>query len=342
MVFSTAGCATVCPSGIIKNPHPWNKQILKCTYTAPWFSSAIVSADLTLITKLPPSHLRLAGSWLDSSDWPNPVNVWPMYPAHLTSLMFTQCECSETVEVLSSYLVSAVQIICFFTDFIYNRMRINSISFYSGRVTVNKLHNISLETNPDDPDVETYTTTVLCYIRTCIKNITTNKRIRVFPNRKPWMTKEVQALLRMWNTAFRSGDRERYSKARHKLKKGIRWAKAAYRGKIEDHFSNREPARMRQGLQHITNYKGNQQPSPDNHPHPAEELNHFFARFETAGSDNGATLQLDAADPPLTPQTHEVRRILCECQEGWRWNSRESDQRLLRPTCRGKIMIIDY
>ncbi|XP_013882724.1 uncharacterized protein LOC106531401, partial [Austrofundulus limnaeus] len=67
-------------------------------------------------------------------------------------------------------------------------------------------------------DLEVFTDSVLCYIKNCIDTVTVDKRIRVFPNRKPWMTQEVQRLLKTRNTAFRSGDRTVYSTARVNLK----------------------------------------------------------------------------------------------------------------------------
>jgi len=44
----------------------------------------------------------------------------------------------------------------------------------------------------EDQDLDTHTESVLFYIRCCVENVTEDRRIRVFPNRKPWMTKEVQ------------------------------------------------------------------------------------------------------------------------------------------------------
>ncbi|KAK1895337.1 Dynamin-3 [Dissostichus eleginoides] len=58
------------------------------------------------------------------------------------------------------------------------------------------------------------------------------------------MTKEVRALLKGRNLAFRSGDSAQYSAARANLKRGIRDAKAAYKRKIEDHFTNNDPRRV--------------------------------------------------------------------------------------------------
>ena len=82
-----------------------------------------------------------------------------------------------------------------------------------------------------------------------------NRRIRVFPNQKPWMTKQVQVLLKQRNTAFRAGDEALYSAAISNLKRGIREAKTAYKRKIEEHLNSNNPRQVWQGVQHITNFK---------------------------------------------------------------------------------------
>ncbi|KAK3567307.1 hypothetical protein QTP86_017622 [Hemibagrus guttatus] len=76
------------------------------------------------------------------------------------------------------------------------------------------------------------------FIKNCMDTVTVDKRIRVYPNQKPWMNREVQQLLRERNTAFRSGNRTLYSTARANLKRGIREAKSDYRGRIEDHLNS--------------------------------------------------------------------------------------------------------
>ncbi|KAJ8391337.1 hypothetical protein AAFF_G00091240 [Aldrovandia affinis] len=86
-------------------------------------------------------------------------------------------------------------------------------------------------------------------------NVTLDKRIWVYPNQKPWMTKEVQSLLRIRNTTFRFGDRAQYSAAKANLKRGIRKAKTAYTKKIEDHFTSNNIRQVWQGIQHITSYR---------------------------------------------------------------------------------------
>lgn len=47
---------------------------------------------------------------------------------------------------------------------------------------------------------------VLCYIKTCTDTVTMEKRIWVYPKQKPWITREVQWLLNVRKTSFRSGE----------------------------------------------------------------------------------------------------------------------------------------
>lgn len=80
----------------------------------------------------------------------------------------------------------------------------------------------------EQQNLEEYTETVLFYIKDCADNVTVNKQIWEFSNQKPWITSEVQTLLKNHNTTFRSGDRALYSTARANLRRGIKEAKEAY------------------------------------------------------------------------------------------------------------------
>ncbi len=66
---------------------------------------------------------------------------------------------------------------------------------------------------------------------------------------------------------------------------------------------------MWQGLQRLTNYKGSQKAvTTTNGAWLAEELNNFFARFETSSSSTPPPPVTDI--PALTIQQHEVRQVL--------------------------------
>lgn len=65
--------------------------------------------------------------------------------------------------------------------------------------------------------------------------------------------------------------------ARADLKRGIREAKAAHKEKIENHFSDNNPRQVWQGIQSITNYRGQAVTPGSSDRSLAEELNSFFA-----------------------------------------------------------------
>lgn len=130
-----------------------------------------------------------------------------------------------------------------------------------------------------DDDIDTYTSTVLFYIKCCMDNVITTKQIQIFPNNKPWMTKDVRLLLKVRNAAFRSGDSQQYRVARRNLKRGIRDTKARYRQRVEHYFGNSDTRRAWQGLRHIT--RQNQNSSLNSSSKSlAEDLNNFLGRFE--------------------------------------------------------------
>lgn len=115
------------------------------------------------------------------------------------------------------------------------------------------------------------------YIKYCTDIVTMDRCIRIYPNQKLWMTREVQCLLKEKGTAFRSGERAQYSAARANLKRGIREAKAAYRRKIDNHFHSNDTRQVWEGVQHMTNHRSSNLSVADIDASMAEELNHFFA-----------------------------------------------------------------
>lgn len=176
---------------------------------------------------------------------------------------------------------------------------------------LSQLQDCFAQTNWDlfEQDLETYTQTILFYITSCIDNVTVEKRIRVYPNQKPWMTKEVHTLLRARDMAFKSGDRALYNTARADLKRGIRDAKRVYKRRIEEHFSDNNTRRVWQGVQQITNYKGSITTNSNTSASLAEELNCFFPSFEVK-TPLSHTSPPDTGTQALAVQEHEERQVL--------------------------------
>ncbi|CAJ1076957.1 uncharacterized protein LOC125983400 [Xyrichtys novacula] len=156
-------------------------------------------------------------------------------------------------------------------------------------------------------DLEIFTGSVLGYIQHCIATVTVEKQIRIYPNQKPWMTREVQQLLRERNTAFRSGDQVLYSAARADLKRGVKGAKSDYRRRIEAHLESNNSRQVWQGVQQLTNYKSTLG-AAEGEASLAEELNTFFARFEVEPPKAATPHPMVHSNFTLTE--HEVRRTL--------------------------------
>lgn len=123
------------------------------------------------------------------------------------------------------------------------------------------------------------------------------------------MNRDVKLLLRDRDSAFCSGNMELYSAARSNLKLGIKEAKAAYWRKIEGHFSKRDVRCVWQGIQQITNFRRSKDQDTGTSSNLAEELNHYFTRYEVRRSET------DMIPPPptdaltLSVSTEEVRRV---------------------------------
>ncbi|XP_034031074.1 uncharacterized protein LOC117514629 [Thalassophryne amazonica] len=140
--------------------------------------------------------------------------------------------------------------------------------------------------------------------------VTVDKCIRVYPNTKPWMTREVWNLLQERNTAFRCGNGELYSAARANLKKGIRRDKTAYRRRIEDCFQSQDSRRVWQGVQHITNHRPSTLLADYSDASLAENLNSFFAHFEVQPPETVIIPSPAHNSHALTLEEQEVRRML--------------------------------
>ena len=159
-------------------------------------------------------------------------------------------------------------------------------------------------------DIDIYTSSVLTYINTTIDSVTSEKQITTYPNQKPWMNKEVRILLKARNTAFRSDDAQAYSKSRANLKRGIKKAKYCYKLKVEEHFSNSDPRRMWQGIQAISDYKPSNSTPTVTDVSFLNELNDFYARFNSDSKETATKTTHSADHQPLKLTSSDVHTAL--------------------------------
>lgn len=82
-------------------------------------------------------------------------------------------------------------------------------------------HRLEHDCFQGNSDINIYIHSVLDHINKCVVTITTCKRIKTFPNQKPWLNKEIHHLLKAGDTTFRSGYQEANSSSSANLRRGI-------------------------------------------------------------------------------------------------------------------------
>ncbi len=103
------------------------------------------------------------------------------------------------------------------------------------------------------------------------------KTIRIYPNQKPWINSDVQAALSARTSAFKSGNFDDRKQASYDLRKSI---KAAKRETIQEQFNTNNARSMWQGINNITDFKGNKPATVNIAASLPDKLNLFYARFE--------------------------------------------------------------
>ncbi len=130
-----------------------------------------------------------------------------------------------------------------------------------------------------DDDIEAYSDTVTCFIRKCVEDVVPTKTIRIYPNQKPWINSDVRAALSARISAFKSGNFDDRKQASYDLRKSIKAAKRQYKNKVEEQFNTNNARSMWQGINNITDFKGNKPATVNIAASLPDELN-FYARFE--------------------------------------------------------------
>ena len=126
------------------------------------------------------------------------------------------------------------------------------------------------------------TDTVTEYMNFCMNMILPKKIVKIYPNEKPWMTKEVRLLLKAKKQAFQSGDRVKLKVAQSNLKAGVRRGKEEYKNKIQAQFKQNNSKQAWSSVKSILGCnKSNKCCSINNSADFPNKLNSFYCRFDT-------------------------------------------------------------
>ena len=108
---------------------------------------------------------------------------------------------------------------------------------------------------PHGDDIDGLTECVTNYINFCVDCNVPTRVVHCYPNNKPWVTKDIKAILNSKKRAFRAGNREEVRTIQVDLRVRIRAAKETYRKKLEHSLQNNNVRRVWQGMKSITGFR---------------------------------------------------------------------------------------
>ena len=122
-----------------------------------------------------------------------------------------------------------------------------------------------------DSSIHNTAEVVSSYINFCIDMTINTKQIRSFGNDKPWVSKQLKALLHKKRDAIQQNDKDKVKAIQRDIDKQITTDKHSYKAKLEDSFKGNDPRQYWKGIETITGYKARKQTGHD--AKLAEELN---------------------------------------------------------------------
>ena len=145
--------------------------------------------------------------------------------------------------------------------------------------------------NSTDPDE--LVDKVTSYVTFCEETVIKTKSVHVYPNNKPWVTKDLKVHLNQKKLSVMKGKKEEYKEKEKEFWKNARAARLRYKNKVEEMFRTGNAREAWSGLRAMM---GKQQtkhslPHSSNSVDTANELNRFYARFDVRDfSEGSATL----------------------------------------------------
>ena len=118
------------------------------------------------------------------------------------------------------------------------------------------------------------------YISFCVGNIVPTKTVKIYPNNKPWVTKDVKSLLNRKKAALSNNNNDIRSVQRE-LNKSRNDAKRAYKDKVEHLFKSNKTKNAWKGLKCLSGFVSKKFiHEPDDINTYVNDLNVFYARFD--------------------------------------------------------------
>ena len=146
-------------------------------------------------------------------------------------------------------------------------------------------------------DIDELTDVVCSYVTFCENMIIPTKTIKVYPNNKPWMSKEVRAHLQQKKFSFNSGGPAEQQVAKRELRTEILRAKQRYKAKVESKLAENNLSAAWSGIKTMAGIKQTKSTHITidgfgSNCDLASALNKFYLRFDQFDfSEEGRSLR---------------------------------------------------
>ena len=97
--------------------------------------------------------------------------------------------------------------------------------------------------------------TISEYIKFCEEVCVHTKEVIIYPNNKPWVTRELKDKLRQKRSVYKTGNIMRYKELQNELEEEIERCKLQYKEKVENMFTSNNSRMAWKGLQKLTGYQ---------------------------------------------------------------------------------------
>ena len=127
-----------------------------------------------------------------------------------------------------------------------------------------------------DECLDTFVDSVVGYINFCVETTVPCKTVKIYPNNKPWICREVAEAIKQRRMAMHHCTREELRRRKADVRREIRKAKNHYARNIESNLNTNQPATAWKCLQDLLELRK----SSNTLDCDLNELNDFFTRFD--------------------------------------------------------------
>lgn len=164
-------------------------------------------------------------------------------------------------------------------------------------------------------DINELTDVTSSWLGYCVDTVIPEKVVKVYPNNKPWVTKNLQALLNRKKRAFKLDNLSELNGLQREIKCEIKRAKLAYKQKVEDKLSSNslgsawDSVKTMVGLNDKTKKRVSLEGFHSDQA-LAEELNKFYSRFDVHDfSKEIADLKQSLSEPSAPTPSFSVQSV---------------------------------